>query len=215
MKNLVVLVLLAWTAAEAIAGSYDNILAAARDDRADEVINLVERGMDPNTSDRNGTTLLMFAASNGDERIIEFLLRSKCNILKQNTFGDTAIGLAALRGQLSVVRRLADAGAQLDGKNWNPLHYAAYAGHIEVVRWLIERKAPLDAKAPNLQTALMLAAKNGHEEAVHLLIEAGASPDAEDSEKRTAYDLAIQANNRAIADYLNGKGSRRQAGGLN
>jgi hypothetical protein len=215
MKKLILSVLFACAAAGAIAGSYDNILAAARDDRADEVINLVERGMDPNTSDRNGTTLLMFAAGNGNEQIIEFLLRNKCNILKQNTYGDTAIGLGALKGHLSVVQRLADAGAQLDGKNWNPLHYAAYAGHVEIVRWLIERNAPIDARAPNLQTALMLAAKGGHEAIIRLLIGAGANPDLEDSDSRTAYDLAILANNRAIADYLNEKSSRRQPNRLN
>jgi ankyrin repeat protein len=116
---------------------------------------------------------------------------------------------------LSAVQRLADAGAQLDGKNWNPLHYAAYAGHVEIVRWLIERNAPIDARAPNLQTALMLAAKGGHEAIIRLLIGAGANPDLEDSDSRTAYDLAILANNRAIADYLNEKSSRRQPNRLN
>jgi ankyrin repeat protein len=61
----------------------------------------------------------------------------------------------------------------------------------------------------------MLAAKGGHEAIVRLLVEAGANPDLEDSENRTAHDLAIQANNRAIADYLNEKGSRRQPSRVN
>lgn len=192
----------------ALAGAYDDILVAARDNRGEVVIDLVQRGMDPNTSDRSGTTLLMFAARNDNEQLVEFLLSKRANVLKQNKYGDTAIGLAALRGSLLIVRRLVAAGADIAGRGWNPLHYAAFGGHVEVVRFLATSKGVnLDAPAPNRQTALMLAARNGHKEVVKILIDTDADMDLVDAHGDSALQLAIKAGNSEIADYLRREGA--------
>lgn len=209
-RNLLVLavVLLGLTQpVRAVAGVYDDILVAARDNRTDVVVDLVRRGMDPNTSDQSGTTLLMFSARHGNLALVDFLLRNRANILKQNKYGDTAVAIAALGGHLPVVRRLVDAGANIAASGWNPLHYAAFSGHVEVVRYLVSRKAPLDKPAPNRQTALMLAARNGHVEVVKILIEADAHMDLEDAEGNTALSIARKTGNAAIADYLKGEGA--------
>lgn len=192
----------------ALAGAYDEILVAARDNRGDVVVDLVQRGMDPNTSDRSGTTLLMFAARNDNEQLLEFLLSKRANVLKQNKYGDTAIGLAALKGSLPIVRRLVAAGADIASRGWNALHYAAFSGHVDIVRFLVASKGVvLDAPAPNRQTALMLAAKNGHKEVVKILIDADADMDLEDAQGNTALRLAVKAGNSEIADYLRGEGA--------
>jgi ankyrin repeat protein len=191
-----------------LAGAYDDILVAARDNRGDVVVDLVQRGMDPNTSDRSGTTLLMFAARNDNQQLLEFLLSKRANILKQNKYGDTAVGLAALKGSLPIVRRLVTAGADIGNRGWNALHYAAFGGHVDIVRFLVTSKGVnLDAPAPNRQTALMLAAKNGHKEVVKILIDADADMDLEDAQGNTALRLAVRAGNSEIADYLRGEGA--------
>ena len=46
----------------ATAGSYDDALTAATLDRAAELSDLLERGIDPDTADTNGNTLLILAA---------------------------------------------------------------------------------------------------------------------------------------------------------
>ena len=190
------------------AGAYDEILVAARDNRGDVVIDLVQRGMDVNTSDRSGTTLLMLAARNGNDQLLEFLLSKRANVLKQNKYGDTAIGLAALKGSLPIVRRLVGAGADISSRGWNALHYAAFNGHVEIVRFLVSSKGVvLDAPAPNRQTALMLAARNGHKEVVRILIEADADMDIDDGQGNTALNLARKAGNTEISDYLRREGA--------
>ena len=158
----------------AFAGAYEDIVVAARDDRSDTVIDLVRRGMDANTSDRSGTTLLMMAAANGNIQLLEFLLKSGANILKQNRYGDTALAIAALQGRDAIVQRLVQAGAPIKSDGWNPLHYAAFSGHVEIAKYLIGKQAPIDATAPNGQTALMLAARNGHLAVIKALVDADA-----------------------------------------
>jgi ankyrin repeat protein len=206
---LKILLFLVWLAGvtSAWAGVYDEILIAARDNRTEQVIDLVRRGMDPNTSDPSGTTLLMLAANSGNEQLLDFLLRSRANILKYNKYGDSALGLAALRGHGAIVRRLIEAGAALSGPAWTPLQYAAYAGHAEVVRLLLAGKPELDRRAPNRQTALMVAARNGHLEVVKLLIEADADMDLTDADGLSAMGLARKAGNTEIADYLKRQGA--------
>lgn len=189
------------------AGVYDEIIIAARDNHADVVMDLVRRGMDPNTSDQSGTTLLMFAARNGNDQLLEFLLSNRANILKQNRFGDTAVALAALGGHLAAVRRLVAAGAEISTPGWNALHYAAFGGHAEIVRFLIAGGADLDMPAPNRHSALMLAARNGHLEVVKILAEADADLDLRDQEGNTALSIALKAGNTAIADYLRSEGA--------
>lgn len=194
---------------EAIGGVYDDILVAARDNRADVVMDLLSRGMDPNTSDPAGTTLLMFAAGNGNEQLLEFLLQNRANILKQNRYGDTAVAIAALNGHLPIVRRLLAAGADIANTGWNALHYAAFNGHVEIVRFLVTKEMDLDIRAPNGNTALMLAARNGHKDVVAILVEAGANMELDDSKGNTALGFALKTGNAEIAEQLRGKGAEK------
>ena len=191
----------------ASAGAYDDILAAANRDDTAGVIDLLQRGMDINTADPSGNTLLMIAARNCNGNLLDYLLRNKCNLLKRNRYVDAAIMLATFRGHTEISRRLLDAGADIQQSGWNALHYAAYAGHVEVVRLLIERKADLDAKAPNGQTALMLAVGTDHLDVVKFLVDADADMDVEDAEGRTALSVALKAGYSEIADYLRKSGA--------
>ena len=191
----------------ATAGIYDDILVAANKDDTVQVIDLLKRGMDVNTSDQSGNTLLMIAARNSNASLLEFLLGNRANILKRNMYGDSAIMVAAFRGHTAVVRRLLDAGADIHSDGWNALHYSAYAGYTEIVRLLVDRHADLDAEAPNGQTALMLAASTGQLEAIKILVDADADMDLEDRAGKTAIELAIKAGHANVVDYLRESGA--------
>ena len=193
---------IAVTSSLAIAGSYAELLLAAREDRAETVIELVTRGADPDTCDQSGTTMLMLAAANGDELLVDFLLRMRANYRIHNRYGETAVALGALRGHVDIVKRLVEAGAPIDGAGWGALHYAAFNGHADVVRYLLAHEADVEVRAPNQQTALMLAARNGHDDVARLLVAMGANKEARDSDGRTAADIARMAGNAGLADFL-------------
>jgi uncharacterized protein len=186
----------------AVGGVHNDIVVAAREDRTEKVIDYLRQGMDPDTSDAAGTTLLMTAAANGNVRLVESLLRLRANILKNNKYGESALALAALNGHKEVVRILVDAGARINASGWGALHYAVFNGHADIVRYLVGRGGDVNARAPNHHTALMLAARNGYGEIVRFLLTEGANPDLGDLEGNTALGIAQKAGNHEIADLL-------------
>lgn len=186
----------------AVGGAHDDILVAVRDDRTEEVVHFLRQGMDPDTSDAAGTTLLMTAATNGNARLVEVLLGMRANHLRKNRFSETALALAALNGHAKVVRVLVDAGAAINTAGWGAMHYAVFNGHAGIVRYLIDRGGDVNARAPNLHTPLMLAARNGHGEVARILLSAGANPELGDLAGNTAAGIAQKAGNDEIAGLL-------------
>ena len=202
-RQVTLAVMLAFVIGTANAGAYDDMLVAIKNDDTAKVLALLERGMDANTADQNGTTLVMYAARSGNVKLLEQLLSHHANILKNNNYGDTAISLSALEGHLDCVLLLAKSGADLNPSNtWTPLNYAAFNGHLEVATYLIEHGAIIDAPAPNGMTPLMLAARNGHLAVVQMLLDKHANASLKTPDGKAAEDIANNANQTQIASLL-------------
>jgi ankyrin repeat protein len=205
--RLALLPILAAMSGIAAGGVHDDILFAIREDRTAEVVGYLQQGMDPDTSDASGTTLLMTAAANGNLPLVEILLRVHASTLKINRFGESALALAALNGHTALVRALVEGGAPVNMPGWGAIHYAVFNGHAAIVEYLIERGADLNARAPNRYTPLMLAARNGRCEVVRILLAAGANPGLGDLEGNTAVKIAQEAGNQEIVSLLGGSSS--------
>ena len=99
-----------------------------------------------------------------------------------------ALHKAAREGDADRVRKLLDAGADVNVRNadkqrlqYTPLHWAAYYGHLEIAEILISRGADLDAEDPDYSTPLYLAAEEGHPKVVEFLISKGAEVNVKSS----------------------------------
>lgn len=200
-KLLVVLALVAATGS-ARGGAYEDILDAAERGDTAAVVNLIKRGMDVNTADQTGNSLSMIAARSGNLELLDFLLNNRAAVNRRNRFGDTAALLAAANGQFEALKLVNERGAQLEPGGWSALHYAVFGKSPELLAWVIARKPKLDARAPNGQTALMLAAKLGNLDYVEKLIDADADMDLADYDGATALTLARKAGHKEIADFL-------------
>lgn len=193
-----------------IAGSYDDALSAATLGDSRQLAGLLDRGIDPNTVDAQGNSLLILAAREGQLDTVETLLKYRPRIDYRNQAGDSALMLAALRGHDDVARALLKGGAAVNHEGWAPLHYAAFEGREGILDALVAAGADVNAPAPNKATALMLAARNGHVGVVRRLLalpqtdlnalnDVGLSADA----------WALQNKNTDIAELIAAERKRR------
>ncbi|HWV17882.1 MAG TPA: ankyrin repeat domain-containing protein [Rhodocyclaceae bacterium] len=193
---------LAAASTSVLAGAYDDLIAAVYRDDTNAVMDLVNRGMDVNSVDPGGNTLLHVAARNGNDALIAALIKQKANPNARNRVGDTPLALAAYNGKKAALDALLTAGAQINSPGWSALHYAVFAEQPEIVAHLLSKGAQVDLRAPNQQTALMLAAKNGNIGIVRMLLNAKADPRLKDQNDDTPLTLARQSNNSTVAQLL-------------
>lgn len=187
----------------ALAGSFDDFFIAIRNDNISILGDLLRRGFDPNTADEKGQPGLTMAMQEESLRAAKLLLQQPdIRIDAPNQAGETALMMAALKGNQEGVKLLLERGAAINRPGWTPLHYAATGPAPEVVKLLLERGADVDAASPNGSTPLMLAAQYGSEDSVKLLLDRGADPSRANQRGLRAADFARLAGRDALAARL-------------
>ncbi len=118
----------------------------------------------------------------------------------------TPLSLAARRGHLKILKRLIDAGADVDARDSTgktPLIRAAEAGRLEVVQLLLEEGADREARDDREErTALIWASQAGRTRIVSALLEAGVDREASGRDGRTAAGLAGELGRRRVLKVL-------------
>lgn len=189
--------------ATARADSYVDFFRAVATDNAGTVQAMLAKGFDPNTLSEKGLTPLYIALQEENPKVTAVLLASpKLKVDLANPADETALMMAALRGNLDAVRRLVDLGAQVRRAGWTPAHYAAAGPNVQVLAFLLDRGADVDAVAPNGSTPLMMAAGHGTEDSVRLLIARGANKRLRNNRDLTAADLAAQSGREWMVPLL-------------
>lgn len=196
----------------AFAGLFEDFYQAVRFNDVRLTQRLLDRGMDPNTVSPEGIPLAQVAIQNGATDTARLLIdqpRFKTEL--RNAQGETALMLAALKGQWTVVQALLAREADINMPGWTPLHYAATGGHERIVALLLDQSAYIDAESPNGSTPLMMAAMYGNEATVKRLIESGADLTIRNQKGMTALDFAESVQHpghaRLIREALNASNS--------
>lgn len=193
-----------------IAGSYDDALNSARLGDTSQLAGLLAQGVDPNTVDAQGNSLLILAAREGQLDTVAALLKYRPKLDYRNLAGDSALMLAVLRGHDAVAQALLKAGAAVNHDGWAPLHYAAFEGREAILDALLAAGADVNALAPNKATALMLAARNGHIGVVRRLLALPQTDlNALNDSGLSADAFALQNKNTDIAELIAAERKRR------
>ena len=207
-RTLAVLFTLLLLPIAAAAGVYEDMEEALISGDTAWAIKLINRGMDVNSVDAAGNTLLMQTVNRDNQEFFDYLLKRRARINTRNRNGETALSLAAYRGKLHFVQRLVDSGADVNLYGWPPLIYAAFNGHPAVAEYLLKKGAEVNATTENGSTALLFAARFGHIEVVELLLLNKADPNIANERGATAIDWALKTDNTDIADLLRKAGGR-------
>ena len=185
------------------AGSFEDFFVAIRNDNAGIVNGLLARGFDPNTRDEKGQPGLTIAMQEHALNVARALLaRPGIDINALNQAGESALMMAALKGDLSGAQLLLERGAKVNQPGWSPLHYAATGREPKLVQLLLDRGAEIDAASPNGSTPLMMAAQYGSEDSVKLLLARGADAKRRNQLDLNVIDFARRAGRAALVEQL-------------
>jgi ankyrin repeat protein len=207
-KIFYLLVLIGFSSANA--DSYEDFFKAVAMDDARTVSSLLERGFDPNAMNPQGHPALYLAVRDGSPRVTQALLaHPQLKPDARNAFGETALMMAALRGDFALAQRLYAMGAAIDQPGWTPLHYAASGPDVAIVRWLLELRSPIDVRAPNGNTPLMMAAGYGLIDVAEELLALGANPTLRNAAGLDAAEFARRAGRERLAQRLENEARRR------
>jgi ankyrin repeat protein len=201
-KYLIYLLVAFWFSSSK-AGVYDDFFTAAARDDGRTVRQLIERGFDVNSRDPKGQTALHLALRDGSFAVAEALWTSPAlDVGALNANGESALMMAALRGNLAWAQRLLQRGAPVHKDGWSPIHYAATGPEPQVIALLLDKGAPIDAESPNRSTPLMMASRYGSEAGVDLLLKRGADARRRNDLNLSAIDFARQGGRDFLVERL-------------
>ncbi len=116
----------------------------ARSGRAEELEQVLARGLPPNLRNDKGDTLVMLASYHGHADAVRRLLAAGADPSIANDRGQTPLAGACFKGDADVVRALLDGGAAVDGHGGDgrtPLMTAAMFNRMEILELLLDRGA--------------------------------------------------------------------------
>jgi ankyrin repeat protein len=149
---------------------------------------------------------IVLAVREGSMNVLQvFLAHPGTDIDARAANGNTALMLAAYKGNAAAVEALLARGAAVNQPGWTALHYAAASGNEDILRRLLASGARVDAVSPaasGAYTPLMMAAREGQDGAGLILIGAGADRRRKNSEGLDAIELAERAGKPRVARAL-------------
>jgi ankyrin repeat protein len=165
-------------ATSAVAGAVRPALVdAARNGDREAMRALVQKKVDVNAPEADGTTALHWASYRDDLESVNLLIRAGANVNAANDLGATPLWIASENSNGSLIKALLQAGANpnlalLLGET--PLMAASRSGKADIVDQLLLKGANANARAARGQTALMWAVAQQHPDVVKVLLARGA-----------------------------------------
>lgn len=157
---------------------------------------------------------LIAAVEQGQQGVVERLLKEGASVEVQTPDGVTPLYAAAFHGRVEILRLLLKAGAKVDGHaacGRTALFTAAAEGRVQVVEVLLESGADPNARSDPkelAQTPLHMAALEGQVETARRLLDHGSKVNVRNDQHHiTPLYLATLANHEPMAALLRERGA--------
>ena len=195
-----------------------NILHCAIAERNVKIVNIL---LQAGTDLKKASGALISAGRSGSVALVRGCIMAGIDIDTQDTWRQTALGLASEFGHLEVVQLLLDLGAKVDGPSTSDmisttaLPSAALSGHFHIVVLLLSAGADINAAGgPGVFTALEAAATYGRLDIAYLLMQSNQDLGKLKADCRRAALLAQEANHCVLAKELSRQYARLDSQGI-
>ncbi len=177
------------------------------------VQNLLNLGVDVDSTINDNWTPLLIASNFGDYEMIKLLIENGANVNVQLQDGTSAIFLASALGNIQIVKLLIDNKTNINHKHLsghNSLMIATKSHHSDIAKELILNGINIDAfNWGQGENALSLAVINNNIEVTRLLLESGVKVNQLTQGYFTALDLCTIENKKIFSDLLIKFGAKR------
>lgn len=194
---------------------------AAKNGHLEVLDYLISQGADCQKATSGGENPITLAAKENQQAAVLFLIENGSDVnYQEKNFGKTPLLSAVEWGDLKFIKRLISLGASLNTRDKSgntPLTLAAFRKHPEIVEFLAKSGASMKATGlhgrPPISLALISGSKNRFEiqpevkATVDVLLKFGADINQQDSNGDTPLIYAASKGNKALMDYLIGKGA--------
>jgi serine/threonine-protein phosphatase 6 regulatory ankyrin repeat subunit B len=189
------------------AAQKESFFNAAEKGNWDKIKKLLTDGININTRNEEGATVLIIAAFLGHKTLCFRLILAGIDVKTKDGRGFNALMTACEceKEQLDLVAFLIMKGLDINAGSSGgatALMNAAKIGHYQTVKLLISKGADLNRQNQRQVTALIWAADQGHKDIVKLLISTGADVHATTDNGYTALSIAEENNHWSVADIL-------------
>ena len=206
------------------------IYIAAETGNLQAIQNLVNKGMDINSKNKDGKTALHIASGEGHLEMVKFLIENGAVVDAGDKEGRTALEVTVTspRGSLEIAKLLIKNGASKNIKRGGfvlianarnaygetALQIASGEGDLEMVKFLITEGADVNAQMTlNMRlyfqeenkygkTALHFASEKNHFRVIQILLANGAKVDVKNEEGKTALQVAKQRGYKKTVSKL-------------
>jgi ankyrin repeat protein len=169
------------------------LMEAVRVGQADIVRMLLVRGASPNARETTrGQSALMWAVSRRHPAIVDLLLRADADTRLRTAARPVTVMLD--RGPGREAKTAMKHGARLQQGGYTALHFAAQVGDVQSARLLLGAGTPVDERAADGNTALVLAAFSGHGDVARALLASGADANASGAGYTALHAAALRAD---------------------
>mmetsp|Transcript_44742 Transcript_44742/g.112786 ORF Transcript_44742/g.112786 Transcript_44742/m.112786 type:complete len:721 (-) Transcript_44742:142-2304(-) len=183
-----------------------DVFEATKRGDLDAVQRFLENGSRVDECDKDGSSLLHWAAYNNRYEVAEYLLSKGASLDAANsTEGNTPLNFAVMGGSQRVFSLLLNAGADLhhtDFRGYTNLHLAAQYNQVAVAVFCLWKGFDVDVQDKEGHTALQWAAYMNNTNLVRLLITEGADLHIQDQHGRTALHWAAVKGHLATTKLL-------------
>ncbi len=188
-----------------------DFLTAAEKGQLEILKSCLEKGVDINTTNRQGRTAIVNASLNKHYECVSFLINAGADINKQDQTCFNPFLLSCLNDDLTLLRIVLPAKPNLDlltrfgGVGITP---ASEKGHVEIVRELLE-KTEINVNhtnfvgwTPLLEAIVLNDGGEKQQQIVKLLLDHGANPHMTDKYGKKPLELAREKGYNEIVELL-------------